>query len=307
MNTIGLDLPHVLLGVEWLAKLHGLTYVAKKRFESSNPKEDWYAKNPWIKSELEDTSKNAPDETEQDQGDVAGGLSLKNRLIGMARKAILAEKKVENEQFEKLVQAQDWLEEMRKESGKSESTNGSFVSVCHGQPWIGNIYFKYESGTIQIIASVVIMLEVNYKVTFLDVNGQKIPTQALFTDFQSCAVGKTGQDLAHFLLTSTTREFRAHHLETILQAYLTELEDVLNHLGCFDEPMYNLTTLRGDYRRGIYMGISFCLFAMPMLNNTEVDGSVIENLEDTTDGLEMKSNVALERSIEALMEYLFTD
>ena len=55
------------------------------------------------------------------------------------------------------------------------------------------------------------------------------------------------------------------------------------------------------------MGISFCLFAMPMLNNTEVDGSVIENLEDTTDGLEMKSNVALERSIEALMEYLFTD
>lgn len=151
------------------------------------------------------------------------------------------------------------------------------------------------------------MLEVKYKVTFLDVNGQKIPTQALFTDFQSCAVGKTGQDLAHFLLTSTTREFRAHHLETILQAYLTELEDVLNHLGCFDEPMYNLTTLRGDYRRGIYMGISFCLFAMPMLNNTEVDGSVIENLEDTTDGLEMKSNVALERSIEALMEYLFTD
>ena len=156
MDTIGLDLPHVLLGVEWLAKLHGLTYVAKKRFESNNPKEDWYAKNPWIKSELEDTSKNAPDETEQDQGDVAGGLSLKNRLIGMARKAILAEKKVENEQFEKLVQAQDWLEEMRKESGKSESTNGSFVSVCHGQPWIGNIYFKYESGTIQIIAILIL-------------------------------------------------------------------------------------------------------------------------------------------------------
>ena len=113
--------------------------------------------------------------------------------------------------------------------------------------------------------------------------------------------------MAHFLLTATTREFRAHHLETILQAYLTELEDVLNHLGCFDEPMYNLTTLRRDYRKGIYMGISFCLFAMPMLNNTEVDGSVIENLEDTTDGLEMKSNVALERSIEALMEYLFTE
>ena len=41
----------------------------------------------------------------------------------------------------------------------------------------------------------------------------------------------TGQDIAHFLLASTTREFRKNHLETILQAYLTELEDVITHLG----------------------------------------------------------------------------
>ena len=68
--------------------------------------------------------------------------------------------------------------------------------------------------------------------------------EALFTDFQSCAFGRSGQDLAHFLLTSTTREFRQNHLETVLQAYLTELEDVLNNLGCFEGPLYNLTTLR---------------------------------------------------------------
>ena len=82
-----------------------------------------------------------------------------------------------------------------------------------------------------------------------DSNGQRVPVQALFTDFQSCAFGRTGQDLAHFLLTSTTREFRRNHLETVLQAYLTELEDVLNNLGCFDEPLYNMSTLRRDYRR----------------------------------------------------------
>ena len=23
---------------------------------------------------------------------------------------------------------------------------GSFVSGCHGQPWIGNVYFKYDTG-----------------------------------------------------------------------------------------------------------------------------------------------------------------
>ena len=39
-------MPHVLLAIEWLAKLHGLTYVARKRFEKYHPNEDWQAKNP---------------------------------------------------------------------------------------------------------------------------------------------------------------------------------------------------------------------------------------------------------------------
>ena len=55
------------------------------------------------------------------------------------------------------------------------------------------------------------------------------------------------------------------------------------------------------------MGITFCLFAMPMLCNNDVDGATIEGLEDEIDGRELKmlnSNVALERSTEALLEYL---
>ena len=84
-----------------------------------------------------------------------------------------------------------------------------FKSVCHGQPWAGNVYFRYE----------------------VDSNGEKVPVDAIFTDFQSCSYGRTGQDIAHFLLASTTREFRKNHLETILQAYLTELDDVFAHQG----------------------------------------------------------------------------
>ena len=55
-SFVGLDMPHVLLAIEWLAKLHGLTYVARKRFEKNHPNEDWQVKNPWIKKELEDSS-----------------------------------------------------------------------------------------------------------------------------------------------------------------------------------------------------------------------------------------------------------
>ncbi len=52
-------MPHVLLAIECLAKLHGLTYVAKTQFENEHPKDDWLAINPWIKKELENSSKYA--------------------------------------------------------------------------------------------------------------------------------------------------------------------------------------------------------------------------------------------------------
>ena len=83
------------------------------------------------------------------------------------------------------------------------------MTVCHGQPWSGNAYFKYST----------------------DPEGGQVPTEVIFSDFQSCALGKPGQDISHFLLSSTTREFRQDNLETILQAYLTELEDVITHQG----------------------------------------------------------------------------
>ena len=118
--------------------------------------------------------------------------------------------------LDQLMERQDWLDEMRSESQKPNKKDDLpvFKSVCHGQPWAGNVYFRYE----------------------VDSNGEKVPVDAIFTDFQSCSYGRTGQDIAHFLLASTTREFRKNHLETILQAYLTELDDVIAHQGkifCF--------------------------------------------------------------------------
>ena len=115
--------------------------------------------------------------------------------------------------LEKLMERQNWLDEMRSQSQNAAGSNPEegkpFLSVCHGQPWAGNVRFRYE----------------------MDANGQPGPTEALFTDFQSVVYGRPGQDVAHFLLTSTTREFRKNHVETILQSYLTELEDVITHQG----------------------------------------------------------------------------
>merc|ERR1712168_533338 len=118
----------------------------------------------------------------------------------MARKALQVESSTQNEDgdgaamadLDKLMERQDWLDEMRNESQKQNDKIDDynslpvFKSVCHGQPWAGNVYFRYEE----------------------DSDGENVPVDAIFTDFQSCSYGRTGQDIAHFLLASTTREFR---------------------------------------------------------------------------------------------------
>ena len=58
--------------------------------------------------------------------------------------------------------------------------------------------------------------------------------------------------------------------------------------------------MRRDYKRGIYSGITFCLFAMPMLNSKEKEGN-----NDEVDGQEMNLNLGLERAKDALLDYYF--
>ena len=84
-----------------------------------------------------------------------------------------------------------------------------FLTLIHGEPWTGSAFYRYTTGS----------------------EGESSPAEAIFADFHACSLGRPGTDLAHFLLTSTTREFRKHHLDTILQSYLTELVDIVASQG----------------------------------------------------------------------------
>ena len=78
-KSCGLDLPHVLLAVEWLAKFHGLCYVAKAKAEAKDHKDDWLAARPWVRKDIVDSSKNGPLPSEAGAGNQKDH-SLKNRL-----------------------------------------------------------------------------------------------------------------------------------------------------------------------------------------------------------------------------------
>ena len=137
----------------------------------------------------------------------------------------------------------------------SENADSKFVTICHGEPWSGNIQYRYSSYIVVDSSSnqentkdgegkspvEAVFGGINY-ILFRAYVGQSktiskikmyLDSTSIYsiTGFHSCTIGKGGYDLAHFLLTSTTREFRTQNLELVLKAYLSELDDVLGSQG----------------------------------------------------------------------------
>ena len=82
------------------------------------------------------------------------------------------------------------------------------------------------------------------------------------------------------------------------------------NLGVFDGPLYTSTALRQDYRQGIYLAMTFCLFAMPVLTTTdmdeeEIDGSLQALGDDKVDGIELRETPmkSMQRAADALLDF----
>jgi len=71
--------------------------------------------------------------------------------------------------------------------------------------------------------------------------------------------------------------------------------------------LYTSTALRQDYRQGIYLAMTFCLFAMPVLtqgDEEEIDGSL--QGDDKVDGIELRETPmkGMQRAADALLDYI---
>ena len=62
-----------------------------------------------------------------------------------------------------------------------------FSTLSHLDPWFNNMLFKYDGASTD-------------------------PQDVLLLDFQIASYTHPGNDLAHFLMTSTTTKFRNEHL-----------------------------------------------------------------------------------------------
>ena len=111
----------------------------------------------------------------------------RGKLIRIAE--ILAEDSNEIDyvgRFQAFVDSGLWIDELRKRAEQSDGK--SFCTLTHLDPWFNNMLFHYG------------------------VKGSNEPEKVVLLDFQLAGYTSPGNDLAYFLLTSTTSELRREHL-----------------------------------------------------------------------------------------------
>ena len=159
-----------------------------------------------------------------------------------------------------------------------------FNTICHGDMWMGNLMFKDNespnqettNGTTANDSSSSANGEHENQPTqestssqdgtsssqvpgsdeALSSNGKRDPTACYMIDLHSAQFLSPATDLAHLLLTSTTREYRKKHWDEVVQHYydtfnvtLAEFGLVLRHLGTtYNDFLYEVKrALRGQF------------------------------------------------------------
>eukprot|EP00091_Calanus_sinicus_P013473 TRINITY_DN29925_c0_g1_i1.p1 TRINITY_DN29925_c0_g1~~TRINITY_DN29925_c0_g1_i1.p1 ORF type:complete len:150 (+),score=45.90 TRINITY_DN29925_c0_g1_i1:19-468(+) len=95
----------------------------------------------------------------------------------------------------------------------------------------------------------------------------------MFIDFQMTSYHSPTLDLAYFMTSSTTGQFRREHLSHVLTYYHTIFMLTVERLGSTVE--YSFEDLENDYKKSYLWGLNFSIGALPSVL-AESDEDVME-------------------------------
>eukprot|EP00095_Tigriopus_kingsejongensis_P003079 maker-scaffold664_size116482-snap-gene-0.21 protein:Tk03079 transcript:maker-scaffold664_size116482-snap-gene-0.21-mRNA-1 annotation:"AGAP013467-PA" len=249
----GLDLDHVKLVMEELAKLHAVSYAFFKEkhgtTEDMMNKETIYARDfvfaypePAMMAAMEGFDKGA-DELMLD--------TLGN--CGQACK----------DSFQRYLDGGG--DPTKQRNLLFSNKEYKFNTLCHGDSWFNNMLFRYnEQGKTPK------------------------PDKVCLLDMAIIRWCSPTTDLAYFIYLSTTPELRKAHMNEILEYYHAQLIQCLCALG-EDPTVYPLAELKTDYRKASFAGFAMSLAFLPWMLSPKEDAIGSEDFSgDFTDETVLK-------------------
>nr|XP_022921255.1 uncharacterized protein LOC111429540 [Onthophagus taurus] len=118
-----------------------------------------------------------------------------------------------------------------------EDTNERAV-IGHGDCWVNNFLWKY------------------------DLPDSKIPTNVCLMDWQMSRCGSLAFDLSYFMFTSTTKEFRDEHFDSMIKLYYYTLCSQIIEMGSDPEKLLPFEALQDELKKYSLVGM---FMAIPLL------------------------------------------
>ena len=131
-------------------------------------------------------------------------------------------------------------------------------TICHGDPWVGNLMFLYET----------------------DKYGIKRVADVKFLDFQLISLGNSTCDIAEIIASSVQAYIQENQLQEILQTYHTKLTDLLYDLNM--EMKYPYCEFLSDYEKTFFCGYfkSMLITSLFALHDKDEMVKLLEKFQD---------------------------
>jgi hypothetical protein len=110
--------------------------------------------------------------------------------------------------------------------------------INHGDCWISNTLYKYENGT---------------------------PVKVALIDWQVSRYSSPALDILHYIFTSTDREFRKQHYDTLLQIYYKSFREQIERFNLDPVNLFPFTSLLRQVKQYGKYGFLMALFIVPIL------------------------------------------
>ncbi|KAF2904038.1 hypothetical protein ILUMI_02135 [Ignelater luminosus] len=170
--------------------------------------------------------------------------------------------------YDKFKKFQDNMFETVKHVLQSESA-GKYAVIGHGDSWVNNMLFKYDS-----------------------TSKPHSPSEICLLDWQLARAGSPALDLAYFIFACTDKPLRDQYYDHLIQEYHKSLSSFLRELGSDPDKLFPFEVLQEHLKKfsvfGLYMSMTI-LYAI----NSEVeeipDFHNMANLDELVEGLKFES------------------
>ncbi|KAF2904035.1 hypothetical protein ILUMI_02132 [Ignelater luminosus] len=164
--------------------------------------------------------------------------------------------------YDRFKKFQDNMQETVKNLLQSESA-GKYAVIGHGDSWVNNMLFKYDS-----------------------TSRPHSPSEVCLLDWQLARAGSPALDLAYFIFACTDKPLRDQYYDHLIQEYYESLSSFLRELGSDPDKLLPFKVLQEHLKKFCVFGMYMAVMVLYVMNSEVEEIPDIHKMTDLEECME---------------------